>query len=271
MKTNQKPWALVTGASKRLGKAITEELSTLGYSIIIHCQQSITEAKSLSETLKQSNCDSFVWQCDLSLIGDVIAGMEELKVSNRFPSLIVHSASIFEGGSLGVETTNTLNSPFEFHQFQMKLFQVNLHTPIVIDQMFLEYWETRSQIEQNSEEVSEPKTLSEVTPEIIYMLDQRILKNSQDKHVYNLSKKSLNDHFLQMSLGHGDKIKINAVAPGLILPPPGIGNQHLIDRQHLVPRRMHGGIQDIKSAVKYLIKSPFVHGQILYCDGGEHL
>ena len=67
-------------------------------------------------------------------------------------------------------------------------------------------------------------------------------------------------------------IRVNGIAPGLILPPPGKDEAYL-ERSALkrVPLRRHGQVEDVLGALEFLVKNEFITGQVLYVDGGEHL
>ena len=66
-------------------------------------------------------------------------------------------------------------------------------------------------------------------------------------------------------------IRVNAIAPGLILPPEGKTKKYLAALAKRIPLKRRGSVENIKSTVKFLIENDYVTGQIIYCDGGEHL
>jgi NAD(P)-dependent dehydrogenase (short-subunit alcohol dehydrogenase family) len=74
-----------------------------------------------------------------------------------------------------------------------------------------------------------------------------------------------------MALEFAPNITVNAVAPGLILPPPGKDESFLQNLIHTVPLQRHGEAQDIADAVAFLVQSDFITGNVIYVDGGRHL
>ena len=66
-------------------------------------------------------------------------------------------------------------------------------------------------------------------------------------------------------------ISVNALAPGLILPPEGKDISYLEELASSVPLKRHGGPEDITDAVMFLLGSGYITGQVLYLDGGRHL
>ncbi len=74
-----------------------------------------------------------------------------------------------------------------------------------------------------------------------------------------------------LALELAPNISINAVAPGLVLPPPGQDISYIQRMTSSVPMKKHGDAQDVADAIVYLLKSSFCTGQIIYVDGGRHL
>jgi pteridine reductase len=67
----------------------------------------------------------------------------------------------------------------------------------------------------------------------------------------------------------GEAVRVNAIAPGLILPPAGCGQEYLDKNKKNVPTKTHGNVSDLTRALDYLIASPFVNGEVLFVDGGS--
>ena len=72
-----------------------------------------------------------------------------------------------------------------------------------------------------------------------------------------------------MELGPG--IAVNAIAPGLILPPEGQNDSYLRKLAHTNPLNRHGCERDITEAVLFLLTSRFITGQTIFVDGGRHM
>ncbi len=73
------------------------------------------------------------------------------------------------------------------------------------------------------------------------------------------------------ALEFAPRIAVNAIAPGLILPPAGKDESYLDKLAQKVPLKRHGRPEDIAEAAIYLLKSDFLTGRIIYVDGGRHL
>jgi NAD(P)-dependent dehydrogenase (short-subunit alcohol dehydrogenase family) len=74
-----------------------------------------------------------------------------------------------------------------------------------------------------------------------------------------------------LALEFTPRITVNAIAPGLILPPQGKDQQYLQGLASSVPLRRHGNVANITDAVLFLLQSDFLTGQVIFVDGGRHL
>ena len=106
---------------------------------------------------------------------------------------------------------------------------------------------------------------------IINLLDSR-LSGYDWAHVgYFFSKQVLELMTRMMAVKFAPNITVNAVAPGLILPPPGEDARYLDQLIATVPLQAHGEPEDIADAIVFLAKSRYCTGEVIYVDGGRHL
>ena len=104
---------------------------------------------------------------------------------------------------------------------------------------------------------------------IINILDQRILKRISTFGAYSVSKSAL-AHLTELSaVSWGETVRVNGIAPGLILPPSGNSDEYLISHRENIPTKTHGNTSDVLRGLDYLLDSPFVNGEIIFIDGGE--
>ena len=87
----------------------------------------------------------------------------------------------------------------------------------------------------------------------------------------HLSKRVLHTLTRIMAVEFAPEVRVNAIAPGLILPPPGKDVAYLEGLAHSNPLHKHGGAADVVTAALYLLHAEFVTGQTLFVDGGRHL
>ena len=228
--------ALVTGGAKRIGRAITLHLAKNGYDIALHYNTSEKEAHKLAKEIKKTGQKCKLFQCDLSNINHVLKFMK--KVKNQFPnlSLLINNASLFKENSL-------LNTDIKFFE---KIFNVNFKAPFFLSREFARNFKVG---------------------QIINMLDTNIIRKNSKYFAYNLSKKLLYEFTKMSAYELGPRIRVNAIAPGPILPPKGKNKINL----NSVPLKKQGDFKNITQAINYLIENSFVTGECLFVDGGKHL
>jgi len=103
------------------------------------------------------------------------------------------------------------------------------------------------------------------------MLDSGVDAYAEDAFIYTLSKKSLKDLTLLLAKTLAPTIRVNGICPGPILPPEDQGHDYLAAIAEKTPMKRPGTVEDILSAVQYLMRSTYLNGEILYVDGGQRL
>lgn len=232
--------ALVTGGGKRLGRAICIALAERGYDIAVHYNSSEGEATGTAEAVKALGPSSETFKLDLSDPSGTKDFLNE--VTNVFPrlSLLVNSASLFEH----IQFENVTEESFD------KEFNVNFKSPFFLSKYF-------------SEEAS--------AEHIINLLDTRVSTVDTEHFAYNLTKKALKDFTLMAAKALGPRIRVNGICPGPILPPPGMDESHLEKVALNTVLKKPGNPDYIITALYYLLDNPYVTGEYLFVDGGQHL
>tara|TARA_B110000438_G_C15361681_1_gene456607 strand:- start:182 stop:568 length:387 start_codon:yes stop_codon:yes gene_type:complete len=106
---------------------------------------------------------------------------------------------------------------------------------------------------------------------IVNILDERILRNVPTFAAYSTSKVGLAHLTKLAAIEWGTQIRVNGIAPGLILPPTGQDESYLKRESKHVPMADHGSPENVLKGLNYLIENTFVNGEILFIDGGESL
>lgn len=242
MKTNRhyEGTALVTGASQRIGEALALKLSFLNYRIALHYNHSKKQAETLRQVIKDSGRACEIFRCDLAspqesakLVGQVFQRFGDLNV-------LVNNASVFKPSRF---KTATIQS-FDEH------FNVHVKTPFILMQDFVKRCHKG---------------------QIINILDTNITKNKTHHFTYLLSKKALYELTKMAAVEAGPHVRVNAIAPGLILPPKGKDSAYLQKRAASVPLQRTGDIEKIVQSMEFLLTNTYLTGQVLFNDGGEHL
>jgi len=240
MAKTMKQVALITGGAKRIGKAIALALAEHGFDIAIHYQRSQKEAESTASDIRKLDGTCELFRCDLSDSGAVEGLIPS--VHRRFGrcDLLVNNASIFTRASLMDTSTDLLD----------RIIQINLKAPVLLSKAFA------SRCEKG---------------QIINLLDTKISSNQSPYFIYTLMKKSLYDFTRMAAAELGPSIRVNGIAPGLILPSADSSSEDFERMGKKIPLQTTGNPSHIVQAVLYLLDNPFITGECLYVDGGEHL
>lgn len=232
--------ALVTGGAVRIGRAIVEALATEGLGVVIHCDRSLEAATSLAAQIRRRR--GAAWVVSGPLDGE--AGCRAVMASARRLAgrvdVLVNNAAVFHKDGLATVTEAGLKSELA----------TNLIAPILLTRFFTE--QTRRGC-------------------VINLLDRRIESHDPDCLPYLLSKKALAEFTRTAALALAPRIRVNGVAPGSVLPPPGKGAAYLRDAAGLVPLACRVTPADVAQAVVALLRLETVTGQIVFVDGGQHL
>jgi len=240
MTKKSRPAVLVTGGARRLGRAVALAFAEDGFDVAIHYNRSVSEAVKTVAAIRKLGVDSDIFQADLLDEGDVVGLVHG--VIRRFPNLegLINSASIFVRSGIGSEDLELLE----------KNLAVHVKAP----------WGLTAEFAKG------------VTKGfVVNFLDTRIAKDKTDFGAYLLSKKALFELTKMQAVRFAPQIRVNAVAPGLVLPPEGLGMLYLRKRAKGVPLQRHGSVEDVLQAVRFLTRSGYVTGQTIFVDGGEHL
>ena len=232
--------ALVTGGARRIGAAIALALARDGYDIALHYRTSTESAARTEREIQGLGRECRLFRCDLNDPEETAALIPSVREQFSHLDVLINNASIFERGTLR-ETSRDL---FERH------FNINFKAPFFLTQAFAEGC---------------------AHGQIINILDTRVSRSDPHHAAYTLSKKALLDLTQMAAREMGPAIRVNSVSPGMILPPPGGVVDDLERRSADLPLKRIGDTANLVAAVRFLLDNPFVTGECIYVDGGEHL
>lgn len=232
--------ALVTGAAKRLGRATALALARAGADVAVHYRSSEDDARATAEDIRRLGRRAWTLRADLA---DPEAAAELFRATTAAAgpvAILINSASIFPEGRLADVSLDDLTDNIK----------VNAMAPLVL---------ARAMAAQGIE------------GDIVNVLDARIVDYDREHVAYHLSKRMLHALTRMMALEFAPRVKVNAVAPGLILPPEGKDESYLRRLASTNPLQRHGSVGEIADAVLFLVGSRFITGQVIYVDGGRHM
>lgn len=236
------PTAFITGASKRIGRALALGLAHHGWNIAIHYSSSEQDATSLAEEIEKIGTRACLIQADLrhgtrveALIGEATQALGPLHA-------LINNASGFE---------RDLIEDFTIESWDLHL-NTNLRAPAILIRDFLKQAERGANI--------------------INIIDQRVWRLTPDFMSYTLSKTalwSLTQTTAQAVAPRG--IRTNAIGPGPTLPNPRQAQSEFDKQASLVPLGHGATPDDILQAVLYILSAKAMTGQMIALDGGQHL
>ena len=242
-KTSSQGIALVTGAAKRIGRAISLGLANAGWDVAIHYHHSAADAETLRKEIVALGRRAITMQADLAQVADVEGMMQRCVEQIGAPTCLVNNASMFE-----FDEIRTLKSD-EWDA----MHAANLRAPILLARDFARFLPEGAQ------------------GNIINLLDQKIANLNPDFFSYTISKAGLDaaTHTLAMALA--PRIRVNAVAPGLTLVSGDQTPENFDQAHKMTPLGRAGKLDDIVAAVLFLLNTQSVTGQTIFIDGGQRL
>ncbi len=235
--------ALVTGAGKRLGKAIALALAGAGYDVALHYRSSRKETDAVAEEIRAAGAKAAAVQADLSKEAETAALIGAARDALGPITLLVNSASVFEADDIASMSRESWDRHIE----------TNLRAPLKLTQDF-----------------------AAQAPEdggcAINIIDQRVKKLTPQFLSYTTSKAALLTLTVTLAQALGPKgIRVNGVGPGPTLRNPRQSEEDW-RRQNEATVLGHGADPgDICDAVLYLASAKAVTGQMIAVDGGQHL
>jgi NAD(P)-dependent dehydrogenase (short-subunit alcohol dehydrogenase family) len=235
--------ALVTGAAKRLGRAIALDLARHGWNVAIHHNTSEREARVTCEDARAAGAKAVPVKADLAREAETETLIQQAAEELGPLTALINSASVFEND----QWYSADRVSWDRHM------EVNLRAPLVLAQQFAK------------------QLPREAHGCVVNLLDQRLFKPAPDFLSYGVSRAGL--HWLTMTLAQAlaPKIRVNAVAPGPTLKAARQSSQHFERERGTTILGRGSEPQDICDAVRYLLEAQAVTGQTLTVDGGQHL
>jgi NAD(P)-dependent dehydrogenase (short-subunit alcohol dehydrogenase family) len=235
--------ALVTGGAKRIGAEIVRALAHDGWAVAIHCRNSVAEAEALANGLRSAGGNAAVVTGDLSNL-KVLRGI--LPAANKVlgpVNLLVNNASVFLFDRIGA---------LDAEHWQIQ-FDVNLRAPVFLAEAFA------AQLPDG------------VQGNVINMIDQRVWNPTPEMTSYTLTKSALWTATQTLAQALAPRVRVNGIGPGPTLPNPRDGRDGLSSEVARVPLRRAVDLADFGRAVRFLVETRSMTGQMLALDSGQHL
>lgn len=232
--------ALVTGGALRIGRAICLALARAGADVVVHYRSSRKDAELLAREVRDLGVEASLISADFARDGACERCIAEAGELAGTIDVLVNSASVFHKDSLRSLSSEKLRSEM----------QVNLEAPLLLTKAFAE---------------------QTVAGDVVNLLDTRVAGDDNTCVPYLLSKKALESATRLAAIEYAPGIKVNAIAPGDVLPPNRHTSDYVTEYALPSPLATKPTPENIADALVFLVAMETVTGQTLYIDSGAHL
>ncbi len=243
--------ALVTGAAKRIGRAIALTLAGRGWALALHYNASGGEARRLADEIRAGGGQAAVFKADLSSEEETALLTPRVVEETGPLAALINNASVFE-----YDTPETASrESWDLHM------QVNLRAPFVLTQAFAAL--------QPKTEKAPGEAPGEAN--VINIIDQRVWNLTSQFTSYTLSKSALWTLTQTLALALAPRIRVNAIGPGPTLPGARQTEETFRRQWASLPLERRVEPEEIGEAACFILDAPSMTGQMIALDGGQHL
>ncbi len=235
--------ALVTGAARRIGRAIAEALARRGHAVAIHYRASAEDAAGAVAAIESAGGRAVAIAADLTDESETAALIARAQAALGPVSVLVNNASVFEHDSIATASRESWDRHME----------TNLRAPFVLMQ-----------------------TMAAALPadrsgNIVNILDERVWNLTPHFVSYTLTKAGLWALTRTMALALAPRIRVNGIGPGPTLPSPRQSRAQFDRQAGMMPLGRGTAPAEVAEAVEFILRTPAMTGQMIALDGGQHL
>ena len=239
-----RPVVLVTGAARRLGRAMALDLAAHGFDVAVHYRGSKDDALATVAELQALGARAQAFQADLSIEPACRALVPAVAAHFKRLDAVVNSASTFE-----------YDDPASFSVAAMEThWRANTAPAILLAQALHAHLAGCTE-----------------TGCVVNIIDQKLWNPNPDYFSYTLSKAALQAATVMLAQALAPQVRVCGVAPGVTLVSGSMTDAQFEAAHKLTPLQRSSTPEDIARSVRFLIESPAITGTTLLVDGGQHL
>jgi NAD(P)-dependent dehydrogenase (short-subunit alcohol dehydrogenase family) len=234
---------LVTGAGRRLGRAIALDFAARGWRVGVHYRDSAEEALEVVAEIVRNGGVAAPFGADLARLEAIAPLLQACAETLGPPTCLINNAARFDRDELGTLDAKTWQANLD----------VNLRAPVFLTQVFA-------------------KTLPQPSRgNVINLVDQKVLRLDPEHFSYTAAKSALWIATQTMAQALAPRIRVNAVAPGPVLKSKGQSEASFEREAQATLLRQPVNAADVTEAIQFLLSTPSITGQMIALDGGQHL
>ena len=234
--------ALVTGAGRRVGRALAVALGGRGMRVAVHYNRSAEGARETAAAIAAAGGSAELFAGDLSLPGGPAA--LALEVDEHFGPLhvLVNSAAVMMRTPFGDVAAEDWDA----------MFALNLRAPFLLAQALA-------------------PVLRRMRGAIINIADLAAFETWPGYVPHGITKAGVVQMTRALARVMAPEVRVNAIAPGAVLLPDDWSEQDAARLERTTPLRRLGSPDDVARAMLYLLDADYVTGDTLIVDGGRHV
>lgn len=235
--------ALVTGAGRRVGRAIALDLASAGWRVGVHYHRSSDEAAAVVAEIERQGGRAAALQADLGRTEQFAPLLRAFAEQLGPVTCLINSAAHYDWDDLSAMSLES----WETH------LDIDLRAPVFLTQAFA-------------------ALLLETEPgNVINLIDQKVWRLNPDYFSYTIAKSALWTATQTMAQSLSPRIRVNAIAPGPVLRSHHQSDAEFERECRETPLERGATLEDICRAVRFLLATPSITGQMIAIDGGQHL
>lgn len=235
--------AIVTGAARRIGRAIALELGRAGFSVAVHHGSSPEDARGVVVEIVRAGGKAVAIQADLADAAALSSLLDRTVEALGHVTCLVNNASVFRDDRLETVEAGNWDSQLD----------VNLRAPILLSRMMAE------------------RLPAPIRGNIVNVIDQRVLRPTPEYFSYAVSKAGLYTATRMMAQALAPRIRVNGVGPGPVLKNVFQSDAEFAEEAGSTLLGYGATPEEIASTVRFLLDQPAITGQMIAVDGGQHL
>jgi NAD(P)-dependent dehydrogenase (short-subunit alcohol dehydrogenase family) len=241
---SNRPVVLVTGAARRLGRAMALDLGAHGFDVAVHYRGSQDDALATVAELQRGGAAAHAFAADLADESACRALVPAVAAHFGRIDAVVNSASVFEHDDAASFSVAAMETHWRANTAPAVLLAQALH----------------SQLQASGRDGC-----------VVNIIDQKLWNPNPDYFSYTLSKAALQAATVMLAQALAPRVRVCGVAPGITLVSGPMDAGEFEAAHRMTPLQRSSSPDDIARAVRFLIESPAITGTTLLVDGGQHL
>ena len=234
--------ALVTGAARRIGRALARDLALQGFAVAVHhSERASAEAAAVVAEIAAAGGRAVALAADLAKEEETATLLPRAEAALGPLGLLVNNAARFERD----EALDATRASWDLHMM------ANLRAPFVLSQAFAR------RLPKGAEGV------------IVNLLDQRVARLTPHYVSYTISKTGLMTLTHTLALALAPRIRVNAIGPGPVLAGPRQSETQFARQWRATLLGRGTTLGEICAALRFILAAPSMTGQMIALDGGH--